>query len=303
MNYPYPKFRKLLKEKQKKIKNLKKRDCGLTCYTGKELSSGCISCKTGSWLCVFVTKKCNLNCSYCPQLRPNFPKPRKDPEMEEEDLRVDNQLCRDLYSYEFVLNLRKDTIKGISFSGGEPFLVINKVVKLAKISKKVLPNVYLWIYTNGILVTEEKLKSLQRAGIKEVRFDWASTNFSDEILEKMRLAKKYMEKVTIEIPMYSPEIVGVLLPKLKKVAKTGVTQLNCAEVELNKNNKQKLYIPETDVYIHPEYNVPYPYWSRFLTYDVMEYIEKNSIPITVNDCSEDAKCAQKLSRSANMMKM
>jgi len=65
-------FVKRIHEKQEKIKDyLEINNSGLSVWTktptGKILSKGCQSCKSGRWLCLFVGKKCNVDCLYCPQ--------------------------------------------------------------------------------------------------------------------------------------------------------------------------------------------------------------------------------------------
>lgn len=43
-------------------------------------------------------------------------------------------------------------------------------------------NIYFWLYTNGINVTEDKCKLLKNNGINEIRFDLAATNYSNNNL-------------------------------------------------------------------------------------------------------------------------
>ncbi len=299
----YAKFREMLNEKQNRVKGLKQTDFGLTCYLGGELSPGCLACKTGSWLCVFVTKRCNAVCDFCSQPKPNFEESRSQPENPDEALTIGSDICVDVHTYEFALNLQKDKISGISFTGGEPFLVFDKMLKLIRISRKIRPEAYMWVYTNGKLVTEEAVKTLREEGVSEIRFNWAGSNFDDEIIESMRIAGRHMDRVAIEVPMYHQKVLDTLLPKLPGAVEAGVTHFNAAELDINKNNGPRLQIPEEQVYRHPEYGIVSPYWSRLLTYDLMEYVEKEGLPLTVNDCSNDAKSVQKLTRAANVIKI
>lgn len=180
--------------------------------------------------------------------------------------------------------------------------MIPKIIKLAEKCNSLGKGIYQWIYTNGLLVTEDSLKQLRDLNIVEIRFNWAATHFNEIIFKNMELAGKYMKKVVVEIPMYHPRVLDIL-PKLKTLADIGVSQINCAELYINEENRQRLNIPEAEVYKYPEYGELSPYWSRLLTYDLMFYVQEQGIKITVNDCSNDAKTVQKLSRAANVMNL
>lgn len=298
--FSYVKFREMLAEKQKQINNLHSEDGGLTIYSGNgELSPGCRACKTGGWLCVFVTERCNMRCHFCPQPRPNHEISLEQPELPDEHFEIGSTFCRDINVFEFTINLRKQFLSGISFSGGEPLLVMDKILSLAEKSNRVFDNnIYLWIYTNGVLVNKEKLKRLQDANIREIRFNWAATHFDDRILNNMVLAANYMERITVEIPMHHKRVLDIL-PKLKSMEAAGVSQLNCAEFYVSKNNSPKMQLPDTETYIHRTFGDKSPYWSRLLTYDVMQYAEENGVNILINDCSNDAKVVQKYTREVN----
>jgi len=299
--FPYAKFREMLEEKQERLQGLKVRDCGLSCYLGENLSPGCLACKKGMWLCVYVTERCNLSCSFCPQPRLYPPFSSNRPETPEEVFRLGSDICKNVHSFEFALNLQKDKIDGISFSGGEPFLVFNKTLRLIQASRKIRPEAYMWVYTNGKLVTERAVKKFREEGVSEIRFNWAASGFDSRVLEAMRLAGHYMDKVVVEVPIYHPEMPEELMPRLESLVEAGVAGLNFAELNVNHNNASSLKIPEEELYRHP--NAVSPYWSRLLTYDLMEYVEKHKLPLTVNDCSNDAKSVQKLTLAANAVKI
>src|SRR5574344_516410 len=154
-------WEKLEKQYEKMFKtHLNIKDGGFTVFSKTKndigLSKGCQACKNGKWLCVFVGYNCNCKCDFCPQPKgANF-------------LNVFND--SDLTSHgtisELEYYLTKDkTIEGISYSGGEPLLYFDKVIKLATFVNKKCPEIYQWVYTNGILLDEEKLKKLSLSGI------------------------------------------------------------------------------------------------------------------------------------------
>lgn len=301
--FKYTDFRNLLDDRKEDVKNLKNENGGLTCYTDPNnigLSKGCHCCKSGAWVCVFVTTKCNLTCQWCPQNRPDYP-PEKDVEKEY----ITSEISQSLKTFESGLNFKLDIIKGVSYTGGEPFLVIPKVITLANIVNKLNPEIYQWIYTNGYNVDKDNLKQLKDLNIQEIRFDWVASGFSDKILKKIELASKIIDNVTVEIPMAYTLLSEDFLPKIKPMVNAGVTRLNCAELIIQKNNKERLQdtIPDSQIYTDIEYGITHPYWSRLMTYDIMDYVEENNIKLLVNDCSADAKIVQLQGKNANSLKL
>lgn len=91
---------------------------------------------------------------------------------------------------------RNPRIEGISFSGGEPFKYLDKIYEwLTFVNENYSHlNLYKWIYTNGVLVTEESCLKLREHGLNEIRFDLAATNYSNKIIDKIRYCKKYLIK-------------------------------------------------------------------------------------------------------------
>ena len=47
------------------------------------------------------------------------------------------------------------------------------------------------MYTNGILVNEENLRALKKAGLDELRFNLGATNCSSACLKTWRLLRAY----------------------------------------------------------------------------------------------------------------
>jgi pyruvate formate-lyase activating enzyme-like uncharacterized protein len=90
--------------------------------------------------------------------------------------------------------------KGVGFSGGEGFLVFEKLLMhIEKIRSLYKDKIYLWMYTNGDLVTKDKLKKLQKAGLDEMRFDISARNYN---LQAARLAVGIINKLRLRSPVY-----------------------------------------------------------------------------------------------------
>lgn len=289
-----------IKIEQEKLKeNLQIKDGGLTVIKPSskvELSKGCQACKTGTWWCLFVGYTCNMRCKFCPQ-----PKTQEYMESYNHPRSVAPYWIDDVKTYVDIYG-KTNKVTGISYSGGEPFLYIDKVTEIAEyVSNN--SDWYQWIYTNGTVVTDNKMKQLAKVGIKEIRFDLAATNFDSRILKIVEKASNYFERVTIEIPSI-PEVEKKLIDEnyLKTLENIGVTQLNLAELQLEEPINFETYAVNNTIYIYDDILGVSPtlYASRFITYRVIEKAIKDKIDILINDCSMDAKHLQRLKRADNL---
>ncbi|MCZ4694555.1 radical SAM protein [Ancylomarina euxinus] len=236
----------------------------------KQISKGCKLCGAGFWSCLFITGKCNANCFYCPTSQTH------------DDLPSTQGLSFESASaYAEYVNHFK--FKGVGFSGGEPFLVFDRVIDfLKKLRKKCSPDLYVWLYTNGILVDEIKLKKLAALGLNEIRFDIGATDFS---LDKVRMAKGIIENVTIEIPAIPEELerMKLLLPEM---IKAGVSNLNLHQLRLTKYNAPKL-LKRDYTYVADER--PLVLESEIMALELIKYASDSHLEIGINYCSFNFK--------------
>ncbi len=164
------------------------------------ISKGCQICGLGKWSCLFITNKCNANCFYCaaPQNNDDVPSTQ--------GLEFENPL-----DYAHYINYFG--FKGVSFSGGEPLLYFKRTLEYLKILRQYCnPNLYIWMYTNGILVDKSKLLALSDENLNEIRFDIGATDFS---IEKVKLAKGFIPVITIEYLPSQKRKIELLLCCLK----------------------------------------------------------------------------------------
>jgi uncharacterized protein len=248
---------------------------------GKKLSQGCYACKSGSWICVYIGVSCNLKCLSCPQTSRHNVK----------EFIWANGGNDDIHSLEDLKRVieKNKRITGISFSGGEPFLYIDKVKEwLDFINANFADlNLYLWIYTNGMKVTKENCLELKAKGIKEIRFDLSATNYSDKIIQKIKYCKNIFEKVCVEIPV-EPWKTDKLLEVLPKLDAIGLDYLNLHELAICQDNRDRLvdggYVDPKLIY--PTQSSEGHYLASILdTYRIIEFIENNHLNIIYNDCS------------------
>ncbi len=259
------------------------------------LSPGCQSCKDGSWWCLYVGHRCNLDCTYCPQGTAESKRELIDHPDAMQRLWIDD-IKRSLMMVE------PGTIRGISYSGGEPLLFIDKILDMGKFVSKNFPYIYQWCYTNGMLVTEDKLKSLVDVGLSEIRFHLGATKFHPTILERLAMACKIFKRVTVENPA-NPELRKWLIEDggLLLLKDIGVTQLNCAE-QYFVNERAKNEYPDTEMYTYTSMARGLhesPTFSRHVTYDIIDYADQNGIDIIINDCSHESRDCQIMTRELN----
>lgn len=191
-------------------------------YLGK-LSPGCITCIQGTWACIFINGLCTRQCFFCPQNRRL--KQERPPMLDNVKL----ETAADCVDY-----LQKFNFKGVGFSGGEPLLVFDRLVEyISKISRRFGNKIYIWIYTNGDLITENKLLQLKRAGLNEIRFDLGARKYD---FRPIKLAKKIIKNVTVETPAV-PEEENQLLASLKIMQQLKINYLNLHELFFTQYNK------------------------------------------------------------------
>ncbi|KKS74251.1 MAG: Radical SAM domain protein, partial [Candidatus Gottesmanbacteria bacterium GW2011_GWC2_42_8] len=186
------------------------------------LSPGCQACISGKWACVFINTLCTRDCFFCPQDRSQLKdgKPTVDG--------IDVNSPEDLIDF-----LRKFNFQGVAFSGGEPLLAFDLLQSyISKIKAEFGKKMYIWMYTNGDLATEDRLRRLVNAGLDEIRFDLSARKYD---FRPVKLAKTIVKKVTIETPVV-PEEAGKLKASIKIMSKIGINYLNLHELLTTKFN-------------------------------------------------------------------
>lgn len=184
------------------------------------LSPGCRICGEGAWSCLFINGMCNAKCFYCPSRQDEI----LDPTTNSFVFNSADKYADYINSFGF---------KGVSFSGGEPFLTFELMLEYLKVvRKKCDSSIYIWAYTNGALVNESMLKKLKAEGLNELRFDIGAFDYS---LKKPALAAKIIDTVTVEIPMVPDhyELVKNLVNPIKDI---GVKHLNLHQLRTNSHN-------------------------------------------------------------------
>ena len=180
---------------------------------------------------------------------------------------------------DYVDYIQKFKIGGVGISGGEPFLTNDRTMLfVTRIKKQFGPKVYLWMYTNGNLVTEEKLKELRDAGLDEIRFDITANQYR---LDKVQLAAGILKRVTVEIPAI-PEDFDLLKGVMRDLKSIGVRHLNLHQLRSTPHNCKNL-IERNYTFLHGAQVTVLE--SELTALRIMNYASQNNMGLPINYCS------------------
>lgn len=241
-----------------------------------EISPGCRCCKTGRWMCVFLGQVCNLSCPWCPNDNPGV-----------EALSVHGGMAhpKDSHTREEILGAATHRqVQGVSFSGGEPLLRLPELVDLASTIRAAREDMYLWAYSNGILMDEDAVERLCTAGIQEVRVDLAATSCSDAVVEKLGYLSKRMV-ATVEVPVLEDQKERLIacLPRLQDL---GVTFLNLHDVYVAPRWEEAwAAFDRSGIYVDPVSGIQRYLPSIAWIHEVMAAATKVAPSLHVNECA------------------
>ena len=230
------------------------------------ISPGCDLCGNGGWSCLFINGICNARCFYCPSEQTEKGQPTTSA--------LEFASPRDYADYVRIFN-----IKGVSFSGGEPFLTLDRVMLFLKtLRSRVSHPLYIWMYTNGLLVTEDKLKALRDNGLDEIRFDISANHYRLDALKK---ALGIIPRVTVEIPAI-PEDLETTRRAIKELYDIGVNHLNLHQLRVTPFNKTK-FLQRPYTFLHgPKVTV---LETELTALELIRYALEQSIALPINYCS------------------
>lgn len=283
-------FRHTAAEVQQEIRELQTRLPGLHFHDSYQaistgpLTPGCAICTRMAHMVVQLGFRCNARCPFCFL----------------EVLDPDSTDEHEQHTLQFVLQQfcsRQDSLEGVSFSGGEPLLYLAELETCVTAMRHASPDFHFWVYTNGILADKERVNRLAELGIREIRFNLAATDYSEQVLRNLERARSTFEYVLVEVPSYPPQK-EKLLACLGEMERIGIDQLNLQELLVTNANMRRL---EGDGYATGMFHLKKYFLSgsRRMTYEIIEHCLENAYTFTVNDCSA-AKFGKKPSAHSAM---
>ena len=248
-------------------------------------SRGCQSCQEGKWLCIYLTYLCNARCAFCPA------------PFKQED-RIISAFGDD--SAVILMHLRDHPFNGISFSGGDCFLVFDRLLAWLTYFKQQRPEIYYWAYTNGLAVDESKLRQLAAAGLDELRFNIAATDYdSPVILDKIAVATRLLKSVAVEIPSI-PRDYQKLAEVLPELDRLHVKYLNLHEYILVPEDPGAQSATAGNFLLNKVARLQYDVDSLENTDRIKRFCQTRGLKITINNCSLLKKENQMLQRRRAM---
>jgi pyruvate formate-lyase activating enzyme-like uncharacterized protein len=231
-----------------------------------DLSPGCRICGEGRWSCLFINSRCNARCFYCPSPQPSIGEPLTN------TIPFPDPKDYDDYLHAF-------GFRGMSISGGEPLLTFDRTVRFVSNTKRRFgAGMHVWLYTNGILVTQDKLRQLREAGLDEIRFDLSANHYD---LEKVQWAASVIETVTVEVPAV-PEDEERLLSSLIPMRQAGIKHLNLHQLRCTPHNVSHL-VDRGYTFLHgPKATV---LESELTALRILRQAALQSMGLSVNYCS------------------
>jgi pyruvate formate-lyase activating enzyme-like uncharacterized protein len=278
---------------QEDIKDLAVSHFGFVARLGSPLSPGCQSCQRGKWAVFFIDAACNRSCYFCPYSRDGRKLSRKslqdfDPGESISLLGVQFHSYRDL---KYQVSLLKEEFDAFAWLGGEPMLpgVLKRILPLIEYFHGEYPAYHQWLYTNGTLATVANMQALYDAGIRELRFNLAATDFSPAVIGNMKRARRIFDCVCLEIPMLRRNY-EQLDANMARILDTGLDQMNLIEFMVGENH---LSHPEELEREGELYNyrgfITSPVQSRKYTYKIIKRAWQEKWPVVINDCSNEYK--------------
>jgi len=240
--------------------------CGGTKPFCSGLSPGCRTCTAGEWSCLFINGLCNGSCFFCPTDQTEMGEPT-------------TQTIQFADPEDYVDYIGKFGFKGVSMSGGEPLLSFNRTIRfISAVKENFGSDIHLWIYTNGKLVTREKLQALKQAGVDEIRFNIYAHH---DYLDRIKIASALIETVTVEVPAV-PEHFDEFKIRISDLKKNGVKFLNLHQLRLTPYNFRHL-ANRNYTFLHgPRVTV---LESELTALNIMKYNLESGINLPINYCS------------------
>lgn len=206
-----------------------------------ELTRGCRQCLLGTKSILFITGLCPLNCFYCPVDRDRFGR----------DVMFINDVPVKQYPDDIIRELDRAGSNGLAISGGDPIVVVDRVVDLVRILKDLYgQKFHIHMYTHALNLSEKAVRKLAGSGIDEVRIHAINPTQLSNKLGLIRILKDSGITLGLEVPAL-PRFEDNILRVAEVLINNGLIGfININELDVspaNINNLVKMgYVPGPD---------------------------------------------------------
>ncbi len=274
-----------------KIEALRKKDSTVrnsdkSIYTNR-ISPSCVACQTGtSSSTFFISLQCHRDCFYC--FNPN-----------QENYEYYREHTRDVIAELDETRASKAALGHIALTGGEPLLHKEETYRFFEHAHELYPASHTRLYTSGDHIDRVTLESLQKSGLKEIRFSIRMHDLAKgqmHTYERIALAREYIPNVMVEMPVL-PNTLEEMKDVLLRLEELGIFGINLLEFCFPLNNIETYREKGYKVKARP-FRVLYDYWyagglpiagSELVCLDLIEFALEKGLKLGVHYCSLENK--------------
>ncbi|NPA71021.1 MAG: radical SAM protein [Crenarchaeota archaeon] len=195
-----------------------------------DLPQGCKLCLRGLKTIIFITGLCNINCFYCPISR----------ERKGRDVIYVNDVCANLIT--ILEELEASMSMGVAITGGEPTLVIDRVVELCRFLKRNYgENFHIHLYTNPASWNKYRaFKLLNETPLDEIRLHIVNMNILKIFLNYVKFIRNSSSTIGLEVPVI-PGFHEDLYNVVKELYYRDIIEfVNLNELDVSESNYENL---------------------------------------------------------------
>lgn len=251
------------------------------------ISLSCVACQTSIGSSTFfISLKCHRDCFYC--FNPN-----------QEDYEYHHEHTRDTIAELDELKETNPNMKHLALTGGEPLLYKDETYRFFDHARELYPNAHTRLYTSGDHIDRAALESLQKSGLKEIRFSIRMHDLAKghrTTYENIALAREYIPNVMVEMPVM-PNTLDEMKDVLVELDRLGIFGINLLELCFPFNNS-KIYREKNYRIKARPFRVLYNYWyggglpvagSESVCLDLIEFALNAGLKLGVHYCSLENK--------------
>jgi pyruvate formate-lyase activating enzyme-like uncharacterized protein len=251
------------------------------------ISPSCVACQTGTGSSTFfISLKCHRDCFYC--FNPN-----------QEEYEYYCEHTRDTVAELDELRKTHPRMGHLALTGGEPLLYKEETLRFFDHARELYPNAQTRLYTSGDHIDRATLESLQKAGLKEIRFSIRMHDLAKGLrhtYDRIALAREYIPNVMVEMPVL-PGTLEEMKDVLLELDRLGIFGINLLELCFPFNNVEAFRAKGYQIKAHP-FRVLYDYWyggglpitgSETVCLELMEFALEAGLKLGVHYCSLENK--------------